>query len=60
MAALTKHWVNIYFNREVGREFEGNRHPTKEIATAAANDEMRLEPKTRLVRQEERDDSQES
>lgn len=50
-------WVNIYANPKVDRpnnEFEGNKHPTKEQADAAAREELRVERETRLVRQEER------
>lgn len=51
-------WVNIYTHPGAAKpnnEFEGNPHPTKEEADAAAREELSVEPKTRLVRQEQRE-----
>lgn len=51
-------WVNVYTHPGVDKpnhEFEGDPHPTKDEADEAARWELRHEPKTRLVRQEERE-----
>lgn len=43
-------WVNVYWNPDVpGGEFEGPPHPTKLEALEAALEELKAEPKTRLL-----------
>jgi hypothetical protein len=46
---MTEAFVNVYQNPVISGQFCGNFHPTRDVACKAAEVELSMEPKTRLL-----------